>query len=68
MKKTHIVHLSTYPVDDLCIFEKSCKSELAERMRVTLIVCHVQDETVDGVEILSLPKSRDTSCAWSFSP
>ncbi len=68
MKKTHIVHLSTYPVDDLCIFEKSCKSELAEGYRVTLIVCHVQDETVDGVEILSLPKSRGRLLRMVVSP
>jgi glycosyltransferase involved in cell wall biosynthesis len=58
MKTPHIVHLSTYPFDDIRIFQKACKSEVAEGYRVTQIVCHVRDETIDGVEIRSLPPSK----------
>jgi glycosyltransferase involved in cell wall biosynthesis len=65
------VHLSTYPVDDLCIFQKVCKSEVAEGYRVTQIVCHARDEIVDGVEIRSLPPaqgrlSRMTGLCWKM--
>jgi glycosyltransferase involved in cell wall biosynthesis len=58
MKTPHIVHLSNYPVDDIRIFQKACKSELAAGYRVTQLACHTRDETVDGVEIRSVPKSR----------
>ena len=58
MKTQHIVHLSTYPADDIRIFQKACKSEVAEGYRVTQIVCHNSDETVDGVEIRSMPRSK----------
>jgi glycosyltransferase involved in cell wall biosynthesis len=58
MKTPHIVHLSTYPVDHISIFQKACKSEVAEGYRVTQIVCHDRDETVDGVEIRSMPRSK----------
>ena len=71
MKTPHIVHLSTYPVDDICIFQKACKSEVAEGYRVTQIVCHARDETVDGVEIRSLRPakgrlSRMTGLCWKM--
>jgi glycosyltransferase involved in cell wall biosynthesis len=58
MKARQIVHLSTYPVDHISIFQKACKSEVAEGYRVTQIVCHDRDETVDGVEIRSMPRSK----------
>ena len=51
MKKPHLVHLSTYPVDDIRIFQKACKSELAEGYRVTQFVIHDRDETIDGVQV-----------------
>jgi len=58
MKATHIVHLSTYPADDIRIFQKACKSEIADGYQVTQIVCHDHDETVDGVRIRALPPSK----------
>jgi glycosyltransferase involved in cell wall biosynthesis len=58
MKATHIVHLSTYPADDIRIFQKACKSEIAEGYQVTQIVCHDHDEVVDGVRIRALPRSK----------
>ncbi|WP_263368591.1 glycosyltransferase family 4 protein [Edaphobacter bradus] len=57
MKTAHIVHLSTYPVDDIRIFQKACKSEVAEGYRVTQIVCHECDGFVDGVAIRSVAPS-----------
>lgn len=54
----HIVHLSTYPADDGRIFQKSCKSEVAEGYRVTQIVCHDRDETVGGVTMIALPEPK----------
>jgi len=58
MKAPHIVHLSTYPADDIRVFQKACKSEVAEGYRVTEIVCGVGDETVDGVEIRSIAPAK----------
>jgi glycosyltransferase involved in cell wall biosynthesis len=58
MKKQHIVHLSIYPADDIRIFQKACKSEVAEGYRVTEIVCDNSDETIDGVEIRSVPRPK----------
>src|ERR1700687_1966666 len=58
MKQLHIVHLSTYPADDIRIFQKACNLEVAEGYRVTQIVCQARDEVVDGVEILSLPPAK----------
>ena len=58
MKKQHIVHLSIYPADDIRIFQKACKSEVAEGYRVTEIVCDNSDDTIDGVEIRSVPRSK----------
>ena len=58
MKTQHIVHLSTYPADDIRIFQKACKFEATEGYRVTQIVCDARDEIVDGVEIRSLPSAK----------
>jgi glycosyltransferase involved in cell wall biosynthesis len=58
MKTPHIVHLSTYPADDIRIFQKSCKSEVEEGYRVTQIVCGARNETVDGVEIRCLRPAK----------
>ncbi len=58
MKTLHIVHLSTYPADDIRIFQKACKSEVAEGYQVTQIVCNDRDEIVDGVKIRALPPSK----------
>jgi glycosyltransferase involved in cell wall biosynthesis len=58
MKKQHIVHLSIYPADDIRIFQKACKSEVAEGYRVTEIVCDSSDGTIDGVEIRSVPRPK----------
>ena len=58
MKTPHIVHLSTYPADDIRVFQKACKSEVAEGYKVTQIVCGARDETVDGVEIRSLSPAK----------
>ena len=58
MKRPHIVHLSTYPVDDIRIFQKACKSEIADGYQVTQIVCHDHDEIVDGVRIQALPSPK----------
>jgi glycosyltransferase involved in cell wall biosynthesis len=58
MKTPHIVHLSTYPADDIRIFQKACKSEVADGYQVTQIVCHDHDEFVDGVTIQALPPSK----------
>jgi glycosyltransferase involved in cell wall biosynthesis len=58
MKTPHIVHLSTYPADDIRVFQKACKSEVAEGYKVTQIVCNARNETVDGVEIRSLPPAK----------
>ena len=56
MKTPHIVHLSTYPANDIRIFQKACKAEVAEGYRVTEIVCDNSDETIDGVEIRSVAR------------
>jgi glycosyltransferase involved in cell wall biosynthesis len=69
MKTLHIVHLSTYPADDIRIFQKACRSEVAEGYQVTQIVCHDRDETVDGVKIRALSPSkgrlsRMTTLSW----
>jgi hypothetical protein len=71
MKKAHIVHLSIYPVDDLGIFHKACKSEVAEGYRVTEIVCHDGNEIIDGVEIRGVSRSkgrlsRMTAFCWKM--
>ncbi len=60
MNTPHIVHLSTYPADDGRIFQKSCKSEVAEGYQVTQIVSQGRDETIDGVTMIALtePKGR----------
>jgi glycosyltransferase involved in cell wall biosynthesis len=58
MKKRHIIHLSIYPADDIRIFQKACKSEVAEGYRVTEIVCDDSNETIDGVEIRSVPRPK----------
>jgi glycosyltransferase involved in cell wall biosynthesis len=58
MKPRHIVHLSTYPADDIRIFQKACRSEVAEGYQVTQIVCHDRDEIVDGVKIRTLPPAK----------
>jgi glycosyltransferase involved in cell wall biosynthesis len=63
------VHLSTYPADDIRIFQKACRSEVAEGYQVTQIVCHDRDETVDGVKIRALSPSkgrlsRMTNLSW----
>ncbi len=58
MKTLHIVHLSTHPADDIRIFQKACKSEVAEGYQVTQIVCNDRDEIVDGVKIRALPPSK----------
>lgn len=69
MKPLHIVHLSTYPANDIRIFQKSCRSEVAEGYRVTQIVYGGHDETVDGVSIRALPApsgriSRMVGLSW----
>jgi glycosyltransferase involved in cell wall biosynthesis len=71
MRTPHIVHLSTYPADDIRIFQKACKSEVAEGYRVTQIVCQDRDEIVDGVEIISVPTpkgriSRMVGLSWKM--
>ncbi len=71
MNTPHIVHLSTYPADDGRIFQKSCKSEVAEGYQVTQIVCHDRDETIDGVRIIALPEpkgrlSRMIGLSWKM--
>src|ERR1039457_6046947 len=58
MKKTHIVHLSTYPADDIRVFQKACRSEVVEGYRVTQVVCDACDGTIDGVEMRSLPPAK----------
>jgi glycosyltransferase involved in cell wall biosynthesis len=58
MKTQHIVHLSTYPVTDIRIFQKACKAEIAEGYQVTQIVCHDHDEMVDGVAIRALAPAK----------
>ncbi|MCU1253298.1 MAG: glycosyl transferase family 1 [Edaphobacter sp.] len=69
MKTLHIVHLSTYPADDIRIFQKACRSEVGEGYKVTQIVCHDHDETVDGVKIRAMSTSkgrlsRMTTLSW----
>jgi glycosyltransferase involved in cell wall biosynthesis len=71
MKTLHIVHLSTYPADDIRIFQKACKSEIADGYQVTQIVCHDHDEIVDGVRIRALPSpkgriSRMVGLSWKM--
>lgn len=69
MKKRHIVHLSTYPADDIRVFQKACKTEVSEGYRVTEIVCGTEDQTVEGVEIRCVPSatgriSRVIKLSW----
>jgi glycosyltransferase involved in cell wall biosynthesis len=71
MTAPHIVHLSTYPVDDIRIFQKACKSELTDGYKVTQIVCHDRVEVLDGVEILAVPPpkgrfSRMVGLSWKM--
>jgi len=71
MKKRHIVHLSTYPADDIRVFQKACRSEVTEGYKVTQIVCGAQDTTVEGVEIRCVPPvtgriSRILKVSWKM--
>jgi glycosyltransferase involved in cell wall biosynthesis len=70
-KAIHVVHLSTYPANDIRVFQKACKSEVAEGYAVTQIVCGARTTAIDGVEILSLPAaagrlSRMISLSWKM--
>src|SRR5205807_9939645 len=71
MRTLHIVHLSTYPIDDIRIFQKACRAEVAEGYQVTQIVCHEHDEIIDGVHIRALPSptgriSRMFGLSWKM--
>ena len=71
MNTVHIVHLSTYPADDGRIFQKSCKSEVAEGYQVTQIVRGDRDETIAGVAMVALPEpkgrlSRMIGLSWKM--
>lgn len=47
-----------HPAFDARIFHKECKSIARAGYHVTLIACHDQDETIEGVQIRALPKAR----------
>lgn len=56
----HIVHLTTvHPPFDTRIFHKQAKTLVEAGYKVTLIAQHEQDEIVDRVKILALPKPRN---------
>ena len=53
----HVVHLTTVHLPfDTRIFQKECRSLAKEGYRVSLIVPHVTHESVDGVDIIPLPR------------
>lgn len=56
--KAHLVHLSTYPADDIRVFQKACRAEAAEGYKVTQVVCDTAPRIVDGVEICSVQGSK----------
>lgn len=53
----HIVHLTTVHLPfDTRIFQKECRSLAQAGYRVSLIAPHTNRETVDGVEIIPVPR------------
>lgn len=52
----HVVHLaSAHRASDPRIFDKECRTLAAAGYRVTFVVPHMHDDTVDGVEIAAVP-------------
>lgn len=59
MQKIKICHLTTvHPVFDHRILYKECKTLVKAGYEVYLVVTHDIDETIDGVNIVALPKSQ----------
>jgi len=57
---TKVVHITTvHPSADIRIFNKECKTLARASYEVTLIAQHIDNEIVDGVNILALPKPRN---------
>lgn len=57
MPALHSVHLaSAHTAGDPRIFDKECRTLATAGYRVTFVVPHTRDETVDGVEIASVPQ------------
>ena len=56
---TKICHISTaHPPFDVRIFHKECVSLAKAGYDVSLVVTHDKSETVNGVKIVPLPKSK----------
>ncbi len=66
MKTPHIVHLSSYPVDDLSIFQKACKSARRRGIGSRKSFAIDRNETMDGIEIRGLPRSNRPDGAPTF--
>ena len=55
-----VCHISTvHPWDDIRIFHKECISLVEAGYEVILIIPHTQDETVDGVRVINLPRAKN---------
>lgn len=65
----HIVHLTTVHLPfDTRIFQKECRTLAQSGYKVSLIATHPKIETVDGVEIVPLPRFRSRGFRILLSP
>ena len=64
MKICHIS--SAHPADDVRIFHKQCKTLNKNGYEVTLISPHERNETISGIKIEALPKTKNRVVRMSY--